>query len=542
MGRNQTQTQIDSKHLGALNERLALQALQEVVDQGVLEYCVCPGSRNHPLFVALQREQKLKKYFWFEERSAAFFALGRSRLTRKPVAVVTTSGTAVGELLAAVMEAYYTGVPLLLITADRPRRYRHTGAPQTAEHVGIFGIYAHYMQDVAEEEYCHLSPWEQKGPAHLNLCFDEPLNLSFKEMPNLDFSTTEKKERFSPALCLEKEKAQLDHFFHQVKHPFAVVSTLKEECREAVAQFLMKASIPVCLEGISGLREDPRLQHLRITTTEKTWDKAVKIGYEIDGVLRIGGVPTFRLWRDLENKPDLPVCSINDVPFSGLSGRATICAPLDVFFSSYIVPKQFSSSSRSWIESDHQFRKKIIDLFYEEPMAEPSLIYFLSKLIPKDACVYLGNSLPIREWDMAACDENKGLAIRANRGLAGIDGQISTFLGLCEPEAKNWAIFGDLTTLYDLAAPWIIPQLQSNAVTIIVINNFGGQIFKRMFPDPMLINSHQLSFASFASLWNMAYEQWKKIPTSLPDGKDPRVIEIIPDLEATARFWKKTEA
>ncbi len=115
--------------------QLVKQLLEEVIAQGVQELCLCPGARNAPLIYPLVHSSQVRIYYWPEERSAAFFALGRIKATGCPVAVVTTSGTAAAELLPATMEAFYTGLPLILITADRPRRFRGTGAPQSAEQV-----------------------------------------------------------------------------------------------------------------------------------------------------------------------------------------------------------------------------------------------------------------------------------------------------------------------------------------------------------------------------------------------------------------------
>ena len=127
---------------------------------GVADFCVCGGSRNAPLLAVVG-----EAYSLVDERAAAFFALGRAKLTERPVAVITTSGTAAAELLPAAVEAYYSGVPLILITADRPARYRGTGAPQAIEQEGIFGVYA--ARDAAT--------WTRQGPLHINVEFDEPL-------------------------------------------------------------------------------------------------------------------------------------------------------------------------------------------------------------------------------------------------------------------------------------------------------------------------------------------------------------------------------
>ena len=139
----------------------ARRLIEDVAKAGAREFCVCAGSRNSPLLAVLG-ESSYRLFSFVDERSAAFFALGRSKLHGAPVAVVTTSGTAVAELLPATIEAFYSGIPLILITADRPARYRGTGAPQSIEQIGIFGPYA-------------TSEWTGRAPWHVNIEFDEPL-------------------------------------------------------------------------------------------------------------------------------------------------------------------------------------------------------------------------------------------------------------------------------------------------------------------------------------------------------------------------------
>src|SRR5437016_5389318 len=134
--------------------------IERVRGLGVVDFCICGGSRNAPLIVALETG-----YTFVDERSAAFFALGRAKRDERPVAVITTSGTAAAELLPAAIEAYYSGVPLVLITADRPARYRGTGAPQAIEQSAIFGVYAERS----------LRDWNRRMPLHINVEFDEPL-------------------------------------------------------------------------------------------------------------------------------------------------------------------------------------------------------------------------------------------------------------------------------------------------------------------------------------------------------------------------------
>ncbi len=146
------------------NIERASRLIEEVRAAGAAEFCVCAGSRNSPLLAVLGKSDA-RLFSFVDERSAAFFALGRIKLHGAPVAVVTTSGTAVAELLPATIEAYYSGLPLVLLTADRPARFRGTGAPQSIEQLEIFGPYAETS----------LSMWTGLRPLHLNLEFDEPL-------------------------------------------------------------------------------------------------------------------------------------------------------------------------------------------------------------------------------------------------------------------------------------------------------------------------------------------------------------------------------
>jgi 2-succinyl-5-enolpyruvyl-6-hydroxy-3-cyclohexene-1-carboxylate synthase len=318
---------------------------------------------------------------------------------------------------------------------------------------------------------------------------------------------------------------RLKTFIEALKQPFVVVSTLLPKDREAVIQFLLKLNVPVYLEGISGIREEPRLQDLRITYIEKLWD--------IDGVLRIGGVPTFRYWRDLENlNGKIPVLSISHLPFSGISWADVIHTDISKYLGE-ISPKRFAC-----IDNDQRIYEATAELIREEPRSEQSLIHHLSAKIPKGAMIYLGNSLPIREWDLAATYTQRDFQIYASRGLNGIDGQISTFLGMCKPDQEKWGIFGDLTILYDMAGPWILEQMGGINVNIVVVNNGGGKIFSGIFPYDEFQNLHSHNFEPLAKMWGLNYERWDQL-VPVPSAMENRLIEICPDNEATARFLKK---
>jgi len=314
-------------------------------------------------------------------------------------------------------------------------------------------------------------------------------------------------------------------FFSQVKKPLIIVSTIPCSAKKSVVDFLTNLNAPVYLEGVSGLREDPRLQHLRITFLKNIWELSV------DGIFRIGGVPTHRIWRDLENKEgDLALCSYCHLPWPGLSWGEVIQDDYEKLGVESVHYPEL------WYREPPEFKETIIELFERFPNSEPALMRRVSSSIPDMSLVYLGNSMPIREWDLAAVDENKDLDIYASRGMNGIDGQLSTFLGMAHPSnPSNWCILGDLTALYDLAAPWILEQLEPMKISIVVINNGGGMIFSRMSDRTCLQNNHAIGFEHFAKMWNIDYYRDEALELN-HDGV--RLIEAVPCNKQTAEFWE----
>lgn len=512
------------------------QVLEEVISQGVSEFCICPGSRNASLVYALASCPQLRLYSWPEERSAAFFALGRIKAAKSPAAVVTTSGTAAAELLPACIEAYYTGLPLVLITADRPRRYRGTGAPQSIEQVGIYSHYTHLAQDLSEGEYCQLDEWNRKGPIHLNICLEQPVD---KECKAIRMDEQISLKPFQPSIKPSSYQPYLN-FIRHARFPLVVVGALDESCHENLIHFLRTLKAPLYLESSSGIRESTLLEPLRISCIENIWQAASESDYPIDGVLRIGGIPTPRFWRDIE-KRETPfrVCSITECPFSGIVDSDLIHTPLAPFLKwvqSVELPN-WTFPSR-WKDKDRTTRQALSALYKAEPFAEASLIHELSSKIPLHSKIFLGNSLPIREWNQSAVSESRGYEIFSSRGANGIDGQIATFLGCCSKEQDNWAMIGDLTAIYDLAAPWIAAQLEGIDATLVIVNNGGAGIFVPLFSHPVFQNQHQLNFQAIAQFWKWEYEKWEYIPQTVDRSQKFRLIELEPDERATQRFLK----
>ena len=489
------------------NVALAEKVLRACAAAGVAEVVLCAGARNAPLVEMLSAAEGVRVYSFFEERSASFFALGRMQATHRPVAVITTSGTAVAELLPATIEAFHQGLPLILLTADRPRHYRGSGAPQTIVQPGIFSCYVEKSWDV-ESEWNEELAWSGRAPIHLNVCFQEPL-LDAKIQPWNWLAGA-----FSPESATAKTVALAE------RRPLVIVSGLTPSQARRVQPWLEACQRPVFIEATSQLRGKVA-GALRVPRFDDI---------DFDCVIRIGAVPTLRFWRDLESS-SLPVYHFSEQPFSGLP-RARQVWPLSV-----LVDFDFEAWPRPPSVSEREQRLEA--LLERYPLSEPGWVNWLSRQLPSNAGLFLGNSLPIREWDLAAAWQSQP-EISANRGVNGIDGLISTFLGWGDEDRSNWALLGDLSALYDLSGPWAWRQRPLKDLNLVVINNSGGKIFHRMFNNPLFENQHDLNFADWARMWGFDYVRMDS-HGALAHGERPRVIEIVPEERSTAAFWQEWE-
>lgn len=526
---------------------LAVEIVRALAEAGVRETCLCPGARNVPLIAAIRETGTFRVFRFFDERSAAFFAIGRIKDRGAPVAVVTTSGTAAAEMLPAALEAFHEGLPLVLVTADRPRRLRGTGAPQTIVQPGLFGVHVETSLDLEAPVPCDLSSWSRARPIHLNVCLEEREEAVAPSVGSRAAAPDEFPGAGPPRADAGVE--DLNEFVRRAKYPLVVVGALQPPDAEGVLSFLERLCAPAWLEAPSGLREHPRLAPLRLGISGRLLERARSAGYPVDAVLRVGGVPSLRAWRDLEDREaEVRVLSVTRQPFSGLGHGRYVVAPigrlLGALSSALPDGRTRDEAAAALLDQDRRIRSVVDALLADEPLAEPSLVRALSEGVRHGSLVYLGNSLPVREWDLAATFDDRGLRIEASRGVNGIDGQVSTFLGLCAgtDERDRWAVVGDLTALYDLQAPWILPQMSRTVrATVAVINNRGGRIFERVAPDPWVRNEHDLSFRAWADLWRLPYERWERVPRPL-ETSGPRVVEIVPDARATERFWSEHDA
>lgn len=546
------------------NHDQAVSLIQSLLDFGVQEFCLCAGARSAPLTQILEKPSAAYQVFhFFEERAASFFAMGRVKATGRPVAVVMTSGTAVAECLPAVIESYYQGLPLVVVSADRPQRFRGTGAPQSIEQVGIFTCYVEQTWDLENgSEVLGLDRASRQKPLHINICFEEPKwtdrapEVQFKPRQSslaeghfpgqvASYNLGHNAGVFSDGIRDQDsgDSSSLSQFLNQfftssngVSQSVAILSGLTAQQRSVALAFLEKTQAYFVAEATANLELSPALQQRQIRAPEKTLPQMVEAGV-FKSVIRIGAVPTLRFWRDLEEKySSLDVLSVTDLKFSGLarSHRQMQFCELAGWLKDAIAPRL---SGEKFMQQDQARFQKLLDLCEQYPCSEQAWIRRLAQgAMASVSAVYLGNSLPIREWDQVAPDLTPG-HIWANRGANGIDGQISSFLGwTAERNGLAVGIFGDLTALYDMAGLWVCSQLKCKKQTLVIINNHGGQIFRGLFSEPQSLSTHDLNFRDWAKMWSWDYDQCTKLDHWAGNFQPGMILEICPDQQQTLEF------
>ncbi len=507
----------------------AVEMVKSCLKAGVGEFVVCAGARNAALLEALARAEAaglVRVWRHFEERAAGFFALGRTMETARPCAVVTTSGTAVAELLPAIIEAHYQARPLVAITADRPAAFRGSGAPQAIVQPGMFGNYA-WQGTFAD--------WDGKQPLHLNVEFEEAFDAGDENFSG------EMLAEFRPA----KEKldvAALARWLREehYKGLVVLVGGLEPDEREEVFHFCQDLGVPLVAEANSGLRE--ALQSLAIHDADRLL-KSRPPGK----ILRLGEVPSGRFWRDLENLPQVSVWSVCRNGLPGLARESKVLrGPLERVLPA-LGQAEFADDALDYLAGAASRAVKIDELLEIYPDSEPALLRTLSLYASIGSGVFLGNSLPIREWNQFAQWTRPVPSVRANRGANGIDGQVSTWLGWSADVSESWAVVGDLTALYDLAAPFVLGQINCQGRVLAVINNGGGKIFERlprlqsMSPRAIewLTNPQSADLSGLATLWAMNHLRIRTTDDfdKFEAGEKTLLLEVIPDAAQTTAFW-----
>lgn len=440
---------------------LARVIVRQIIEAGITDVVISPGSRNAPLslaFYAAAQEGLIKIHVRIDERTAAFFALGIIKATGRPVPVVCTSGTAVANYHPALLEAHHTNAPLLLLTADRPAVLRKTGANQTTEQARIFGKAVRYFADIDGPVFPMDLPLDslRSGPVHLNLQFDEPLLaddstdwLSEVVVAPRNFVTRRKPgtlrlvgARGVVVIGHDRAGLSVDEITKFTKVlGWPVVAEDPLSFPDAMAH----ASIFLASQEIRSTLIPQSVLVIGRTTLSRsinTFIKSSPIHYVVDP--RMETVDTYRQAdRKFTELPELQGVIHSD------DWLAT------------------------WRKVSERTSKLISSL---SGWNEQNIARTLAAVIPDGAGLFISSSRPIRDIEGFA-SPRAGLNVFANRGLAGIDGNISTALGIAYAHNSTVAVLGDLSFLHDLTG---LINKESINCRFVVINNDGGGIFSTL--------------------------------------------------------------
>ncbi|WP_434949975.1 2-succinyl-5-enolpyruvyl-6-hydroxy-3-cyclohexene-1-carboxylic-acid synthase [Shewanella sp. HL-SH4] len=515
---------------------------EELSRLGVKHVCMAPGSRSTPLTLAAASQTSISRHIHFDERGLGFMALGLAKASCAAVAIITTSGTAVANLYPAIIEAWLTHVPLIILSGDRPPELIDCGANQAITQPGIFGHYAVQVNlptpDLALPASALLTTINQaisqtSQPVHINCMYREPF------YPN-ELSPLTKQAKNAPIVIQQYLKPLCQWLSHQ--HPYSyyhptmgaklpsedglkrfahgkgviVVGTLSpEDNPQQIVEIAQKLAWPIVTDAQSQLRQHSGVignvdQLLLCPRTSKLLEQA-------DRVLVFGGrfiskrlisYLANQLWHSYwqvlprSNRLD-PSHQSKQIWQTSISAFCKLAWP--------------RSSSANWALELINHNEALAELFIQHidqtQFGEAQVIRWIAQQQTADNILFIGNSLPIRLYDMYAPIGPALPKIYTNRGASGIDGLIATSAGVAIGHKLPMVmIIGDISCLHDLNSLALLKQITS-AYVLVVLNNDGGNIFNLLpvpteqLRDEFYRLSHGLEFGYGAAMFGLAYRQ-----------------------------------
>ena len=475
--------------VGSLNFHWAQTLVAGFAAAGVRHAVISPGSRSTPLALALLREPRLQTHIVLDERCAAFFALGLAKADGWPAIVIATSGSAPANWLPATLEADHAGIPLLLLSADRPPELHGCGANQTTEQLDLFGSHVRARHalavpapDVAPAgllalaaRACEQSRWPHPGPVHLNLPFREPLVPTQPVDP-----TKAATKRPLPPRTAQPVTAPADAEIRALANAISgrpgliVCGELPPQpgLPAAIAALAEQLDCPVLAEPLGNLRFG---QHdkTRMLVRYNRWLADAQGNEALKGewLLRFGAFPVTRQLQQFVAQPR-PVAALIDPYSRWLDPAAHLTQVLRAdpqLTCRALLNAAPAPSPKTW--RAHFSALEVA----AESSTEASFIPAVVDALADDTPVFIGNSLIIRQFDSLSGQYDKPLKIYGNRGVSGIDGNISTAAGLAAAHGQAVALIGDLTAQHDLGG---LALAREHNLVLVVINNGGGGIFE----------------------------------------------------------------
>lgn len=448
--------------------------VDEWVRGGLTHACIAPGSRSTPMALALAADPRVAVSVHHDERSAAFVALGLGLATRRPAVVLTTSGTAAAELHAAVVEAHQASVPLLVATADRPAELREVGAPQTIDQLRLFGravrleiepgvpVWAtrHTWRATAAHAYLAALGAGQgpaggrPGPVHCNLAFREPLLGRARPLPV-------GRPRNTP--WVRPVDVRVDGGIVIDRGRAGLVVAGAGAARHAVG--IRRLGWPVLADPRSGLggvaHADPMLRVLSFAEANRP-----------DTIVRIGDPPASRVVNEWLARSGAMQIVISD-SWIDPAHDASAVAPTFTVDTTAAAPRAWL---RTWLQADAAAGKAIgAQLARAKGNTEPGVVRMILGEMPRGGHLVVASSMPVRDLEWYA-PRRTDITVHANRGANGIDGVVSTAIGVASSGVPTVALVGDLAYLHDSSALIALAR-RGLDLTIVVVDNDGGGIF-----------------------------------------------------------------
>ena len=561
--------------LGDVSLACATALVDALARRGVRHACLSPGSRSTPLALAFARDERIQTHMLLDERSAAFFALGIAKASEAPVALACTSGTAAAEYLPAVVEASQSRTPIVVLTADRPPRLRGTGANQTIDQTDLYGRYARaYLEPPVPATGADSAAWRDTGlravtaavgtpagPVHVNCPFDEPLVPDGEHVatPSLPAEETEPEER-----GIEEEAAResLEGFLatYAARRGVITLGSLPPPRTLSLLSLGTLLGWPVLAEPLSGLRLDAggagrALAAGQLLIGDLGWLEH----HRPDVVLQVGAAPTTRTTQALVSGSSLVVLDrehLDPDPERTAERRILVDPELFAALAWNAHAEDRPDAPDGWLESWRQadlLARASVDRVLDrwiEPF-EGRVARDLAAFLPHGAVLCIGSSSPVRDLDTFMAPRRPPrvwtardlVRVVGNRGASGIDGFVSTALGVAVADAApTYVLMGDLTFLHDAGA-LLWSGKDGIDLVLVVLANGGGELFsllpQRDLPEfrELFVTPHRVDLAALCAAAGAGHERVLRSEDLLPAvqraarGGGTRVVEVLIDPE-----------
>ncbi len=568
---------IDFRNVNTLWASVLVETLHRCgIDMAV----ICPGSRSTPLTIAFASHPEIRAIPILDERSASFFALGRAKKTGLPTVLVCTSGTAGANFYPAVIEAKASSIPLIILTADRPPELRNCHAGQTIDQVKLYGNLPNWQCEMALPEanlamlrYLRqniIQAWQQSllpnsGVVHLNIPLREPLAPIKQPLGEieiqfpLDFfdavipTTPASNTVALPWNSWQDKSGIIIAGLAQPRNPEAYC--------QAIALLSQGLSFPVLAEALSPLRNYAQLNPYLISTYDSILRQTAAQQLIPEVVIQVGELPTSKQLRNWLQDIDVERWVIEERVdnFDPLHGKS-IHLGISIEQIALKIPlelKNIKNSSptsycQQWCNLETATRTDLDHTLESlNQMSEGKAAWLISRTLPSGTPIFLANSMSVRNAEFFWQPNNQRIVPYFSRGANGIDGTLSTALGIAYQDA-GVLLTGDLALLHDTNG-FLVRQKFQGHLTIIVINNNGGGIFgilpiakfpefEEYFATPQSVDFPQLCAAYGVEHIRIAsWQQLADLIANLPQ-KGIRVLELICDRHSDAAWLKSNLA